>query len=77
MGEQHDGQMIKDTDTDQQLLTDLITEEEATTYQVPEQDQLAPEDDTETISSTSTTCYDREEVEASLTNIIYAFHIIA
>ena len=69
--------MIKDTDTDQRLLTDLITEEEAETYQIPEQDQLAPEDDAETISSTSTADYDREEVEASLTNIADAFHKIA
>ena len=34
------------------------------------------EDDTETISSTSTADYDREEVEALLTNIADAFHVI-
>ena len=62
---------------DQRLPTDLITEEEAETYQILEQDQLAPEDDAETISSTSTADYDREEVEASLTNITDTFHMIA
>ena len=34
------------------------------------------EDDVEMISSTSTADYDREEVEASLTNIADAFHVI-
>ena len=34
------------------------------------------EDDAEMISSTSTADYDREEVEASLTNIADAFHVI-
>ena len=33
--EQQSGQMIQDTNTDQRLLTDLITEVEASTYQVP------------------------------------------
>ena len=35
------------------------------------------DDDAETISSTSTADYDREEVEASLTTISEAFHMIA
>ena len=35
------------------------------------------EDDAEMISSTSTADYDREEVEASLTNIADAFHVIS
>ena len=35
---QRDGQTVQDTDTDQQLPTDLITEAEASMYQVPEQD---------------------------------------
>ena len=56
---------------------DLITEEEAATYQVPGQDDQMPDDDAETISSTSTANYDREEVETSLTNITEAFHTIA
>ena len=34
------------------------------------------EDDVNTINSTSTVDYDREEVEASLTNIVDAFHVI-
>ena len=34
------------------------------------------EDDVETTSLTSTADYDREEVEASLTNIADAFHVI-
>ena len=45
-------------------------------YQIPEEDQPTMEDDVETISSTSTADYDREEVEASLTNIADAFHVI-
>ena len=75
--EQGNIQMIKDTDTDRRLPTDLITEEEAETYQIPERDQLTSEDDVETISSTSMANYDREEVETSLTNITEAFHMIA
>ena len=67
--EQGDGQLVRYMDTDQHLPTDLITEEEAATYQVPEQDDQMPDDDAETISSMSTANYDREEVETSLTNI--------
>ena len=50
---------------------------EAATYQVPEQDNPTVDDDAETISSTSTADYDHEEVEASLTTITKAFHMIA
>ena len=50
---------------------------EATTYQVPEQDNPMIDDDAETISSTSTADYDREEVKTSLTTISEAFHTIA
>ena len=75
--EQPDGQTVQDTDTDQQLPTDFITEAEASTYQVPEQDEPAIDDDAETISSTSTADYNREEVEGSLTTISEAFHTIA
>ena len=71
------GQTIQDTDTDQHLPTDLITEAEADTYQVPEQDGLTIDDDAETISSTSTADYNREEVETSLTTISEAFDTIA
>ena len=77
MIKQGDGQMVRDTDTDQCLPTDLITEEEAATYQVPEQDDQVPDDDAKTISSTSTANYDREEVETSLISIAEAFHTIA
>ena len=77
MVEQQGERIIRDTDTEQHLPTDLITEEEATTYQVPGQDSQMIDDDAETISSTSTADYDHEEVETSLTNISEAFHTIA
>ena len=75
--EQQSGQMIQDTDTDQHLPTDLITEAEASTYQVPEQDNPTMDDDAETISSTSTADYNCEAVETSLSTISDAFHTIA
>ena len=77
MIEQGDGRMVRDMDTDQRLPTDLITKEEAAMYQVPEQDDQVPDDDAETISSTSTANYDQEEVETSLTSIAEAFHTTA
>ena len=55
----------------------MITEAEASTYQVPEQDDPTIDDDAETISSTSTMDYNREEVETSLSTISDAFHTIA
>ena len=55
----------------------MITEAEAATYQVPEQDNPTVDDDAETISSTSMADYNREEVEVSLTTISEAFHMIA
>ena len=75
--EQQDGRTVQDTDTDQQLPTDLITEAEASMYQVPEQDNPTIDDDAEMISSTSMADYNREEVEASLSTISDAFHTIA
>ena len=75
--EQQSGKVIRDTDTEWHLPTDLITEVEATTCQVPEQDNPTIDDDTETISSTSMADYDREEVKPSLTTISEAFHTIA
>ena len=57
MVEQRAGQVIRDTDTEQCLPTDLITEEEATTYQVPGQDNQTIDNDAEAISSTSTADY--------------------
>ena len=74
--EQRDGRTVQDTDTDQQLPTDLITEAEASTYQVPEQDNPTIDDDAEMISSTSTADYNREEVETSLSTISDTFHTI-
>ena len=66
--EQQSRQTIQGTDTDRHLPTDLITEAEANTYQVPEQDSLAIDDDAETISSTSTVDYNHKEVKTSLSN---------
>ena len=77
MVKQWSGQVIRDTDTEQHLPTDLITEEEAATYQVPGQDNQTIDNDAKTISLTSTADYDHEEVETSLTTISEAFHIIA
>ena len=77
MIEQRDGRTVQDTDTDQQLPTDLITEAEASMYQVPKQDDPTIDDDAETISSTSTADYNHEEVETSLSTISDAFHTIA
>ena len=77
MVEQWSRQVIQDTDTEQHLPTNLITEAEATTYQAPGQDNPTIDDDAETISSTSTADYDCEEVETSLTTISDAFHTIA
>ena len=75
--EQQSEQTIQDTNTDRHLSTDLITEAEASTYQVPEQDGLTIDDDVETISSTSIVDYNHEEVETSLSTISDAFHTIA
>ena len=77
MVKQQSRQVIQDTDTEQHLPTNLITEAETATYQVPEQDNPMIDDDAETIRSTSTADYDREEVETSLTTISEAFHTIA
>ena len=77
MVEQWSRQVIRDTDTEQHLPTDLITKAEAATYQVPEQDNPMIDNDAETISSTSTADYDCEEVETSLTTISKVFHTVA
>ena len=69
-------QLIRDMDTDQILPMNQITETEAEMYQIPKTDQPTMKDDVETISSISTADYDREEVEASLTNIADTFHVI-
>ena len=72
--EQQSRQMIQDTDTDRHLPTDLITEAEGSTYQVPKQDDLTIDDDAETISSTSTADYNCAEVKTSLSTISDTFH---
>ena len=69
-------QLIRDTDTDRTLPMDQITETEAEMYQIPEKINHPLKDDVETVSSTSTANYDRKEVEALLTNIADAFHVI-
>ena len=74
--EQPSGQAIRDTDTKQHLPTNLITMAEATACQDPEQDNPIDDNDTKTISSTSTADYDREEVKVSLTTISEAFRMI-
>ena len=67
--------LVLDTETDKQLMTDLITEEGMDKY-FTQPGKQEDGNDTETISSTSTADYDREEVETSLTNIAEAFHTI-
>ena len=69
-------QFVKNTETDQVLPKDHITEAEAEMYQISEKYQQPIEDNAETINSTSTADYDREEVETSLTTIADAFHTI-
>ena len=77
MIEKQSRQAIRDTDTEQHLPTDLITEAEAATYWVPERDNPMVDDDAETISSTSTADYNHREVKVSLTTISEVFHMIA
>ena len=55
--------------------TDCITEQDTDKYFAPPEEQ-EDKNDTETISSTSTTDYDQEEVEASLATVAEAFHTI-
>ena len=67
--------LVLDTETDKQLTTYLIMEQDTDKYftQPGEQEDG---NDMETISSTSTADYDREEVETSLANMVEAFHAI-
>ena len=62
-------------ETDRQLTTDYITEQDTEEYFVPQEEQKDG-DEMETISSTSTADYDQDEVEASLAAIADAFHKI-
>ena len=67
--------LMLDMETDKQLMTDLIMEQDMDkSFTQPGEQEDG--NDTETISSTSTADYDREEVETSLTNIVEAFHTI-
>ena len=67
--------LVLDTETDRQLPTDRITEQDTDKYFVPP-DEQEDGNNTETISSMSTTDYDREEVEMSLATVAEAFHTI-
>ena len=67
--------LVLDTETDRQLPTDLITELDTDKY-FTQPDEQEDGNDTETISSTSTVDYDREEVEMSLATVAEAFHMI-
>ena len=67
--------LVLDTETDRQLPTNCITEQDTDKYFVPP-DEQEDGNNTETISSTSTADYDREEVEASLATVAEAFHMI-
>ena len=67
--------LVLDTETNRQLPTDCIMEQDTNKYFVPP-DVQEDRNDTETISSMSTTDYDREEVEASLATVAEAFHTI-
>ena len=65
--------LVLDTETDRQLMTDYITEQDTEKYFVQQEEQ-EDEGEMETISSTSMADYNRDEVEASLTTITDAFH---
>ena len=67
--------LVLDTEADRQLATDYIMEQDTEKYFVQQEEQKDG-DETETISSTSTVYYDRDEVEASLAAITDAFHKI-
>ena len=67
--------LVLDTETDRQLATDYIMEQDTEKYFVQQEEQKDG-DEMETISSTSTVDYDQDEVEASLAAITNAFHKI-
>ena len=68
--------LVLDTETDRQLPTDCITEQNTNKYFTPPEEQ-EDENNTEAISSTSTADYDQEEVEVSLATVAEAFHTIS
>ena len=65
--------LVLDTETDRQLPTDCIMEQDTDKYFTPP-DEQEDGNDTETISSMSTADYDWEEVEKSLATVAEAFH---
>ena len=67
--------LVLDTEMNQQLVPDLITEKDTDKYFV-QPDEQEDKDETKTISSTSMADYNREEVEMSLQAIADAFHKI-
>ena len=67
--------LVLDTETDRQLPTDHIMEQDTDKYFAPP-DEQEDRNDTEIISSTSTTDYDWEQVEMSLATVAEAFHTI-
>ena len=68
--------LVLDTETDRQLPMDHITEQDTDKYFAPP-DEQEDGNDTGSISSMSTTDYDREEVEAILATVPEAFHTIS
>ena len=62
-------------ETNQQLVPNLITEKDTDKYFI-QRDEQEDKDETETISSTLTADYNREEVQMSLQAIADAFHKI-
>ena len=67
--------LVLDTETDKQLPTDRIMEQDTDKY-FAQPDEQEDRNDTETISSMSTADYDREEVETGLATVAEAFHMI-
>ena len=67
--------LVLDTETDRQLPTDLIMEQDTNKY-FTQPDEQDDGNDTETISCMCTADYDREEVEMSLATVAEAFHMI-
>ena len=67
--------LVLDTETDRQLPTDLVMEQDTDKY-FTQPNKQEDGNDTETISSTSTADYDRKEVEMSLATVAEAFHMI-
>ena len=70
-----DDKGVPTLETDKWLMMDLITEKDTDKY-FTQPGKQEDGNDTETISSTSTADYDREEVETSFANIAEVFHTI-